>query len=451
VADPGWTFAGWSGGLGSAAEITTTLTGDTVITPTFTQDEYTLDVHIDPAAGGSVVVDPDQTTYLYGDVVTLTATAADGWYFAQWEGQASGTVTQTAVTMTSDKVVTATFVATPPTYYTLTLDVIGSGVITPAVGAHSYLSGTRVDLSANPASGWQFDGWSGALESMANPVQVMLDADKIITATFSQTPPPTYTLDVRVQGNGSVAVDPDQTSYISGTEVTLTPQSDTVWYFTGWTGDLDGAANPAQVTMDADKIITATFSQTPPPTYTLDVRTQGGGSVAVDPDRTSYISGTEVTLTAEPATNWYFTGWSGALGGAANPAQVTMDADKIITATFALSSTANTPPTISLIDDQTTYIGVPVGPLAFTIGDAETAPADLTLAKASSNPALVSTANIAFSGSGADRAVTITPTAGASGIATLSITVSDGDLDTRVSFVLTVRPYQIYLPLVQRE
>jgi hypothetical protein len=36
-------------------------------------------------------------------------------------------------------------------------------------------------------------------------------------------------------------------------------------------------------------------------------------------------------------------------------------------------------------------------------------------------------------------------------MATLSITVSDGDLDTRVSFVLTVRPYQIYLPLVQRE
>jgi NOL1/NOP2/fmu family ribosome biogenesis protein len=257
-------------------------------------------------------------------------------------------------------------------------------------------------------------------------------------------------LDVRTEGSGSVAVDPDQTSYISGTEVTLTPQPDTDWYFTDWSGDLTGGANPAQITMDADKIITATFSQTPPPTYTLDVRTEGSGSVTVDPDQTSYLSGTEVTLTAEPATGWYFTGWSGVLSGTENPEQVTMDTDKVITATFVLSSTENTAPTISTIDDQTTFIGRPVGPLAFTIGDAESDPADLTLAGTSSDSILVQTANIVFSGSGVDRAVTITPTMGLSGTTTITITVSDGELNTNERFVLIVRSYQIYLPLVQR-
>jgi hypothetical protein len=84
-------------------------------------------------------------------------------------------------------VVTATFVATPPTYYTLTLDIMGSGVITPDVGAHSYISGTLVALSASPADGWQFDGWSGALESIDNPTQIIMDGDKAITATFTES------------------------------------------------------------------------------------------------------------------------------------------------------------------------------------------------------------------------------------------------------------------------
>jgi uncharacterized repeat protein (TIGR02543 family) len=239
--------------------------------------------------------------------------------------------------MDADKIITATFSQTPPPTYTLEVRVQGSGSVTVDPDQTSYLSGTEVTFTAEPATGWYFTGWTGALSGATNPAQITMDADKIITATFSQTPPPTYTLEVRTEGSGSVTVDPDQTSYISGTEVTLTPQPTTDWYFIGWTGDLSGGADPVRVIMDADKVITATFSQTPPPTYTLAVRTEGSGSVAVDPDQTSYISGTEVTLTAEPAAGWTFTGWTGALSGATNPAQITMDADKVITATFTES------------------------------------------------------------------------------------------------------------------
>ena len=55
------------------------------------------------------------------------------------------------------------------------------------MGAHSYLSGTGVDLSAAPANGWQFDGWSGDLEGSANPAQVTMDVNKVITATFTES------------------------------------------------------------------------------------------------------------------------------------------------------------------------------------------------------------------------------------------------------------------------
>jgi Bacterial Ig domain/Malectin domain/Viral BACON domain len=99
----------------------------------------------------------------------------------------------------------------------------------------------------------------------------------------------------------------------------------------------------------------------------------------------------------------------------------------------------NTPPTISNIADQATDEDTAKGPIAFTVGDAETAVGDLTLTKSSSNTALVPTANIVFGGSGSDRTVTITPAADQSGTATITVTVTDGGgLTAADSFTLTV-------------
>jgi uncharacterized repeat protein (TIGR01451 family) len=98
----------------------------------------------------------------------------------------------------------------------------------------------------------------------------------------------------------------------------------------------------------------------------------------------------------------------------------------------------NTPPTISNILDQSTGVGIPVGPIGFTIGDAETDAAALALDGASSNTTLVPLANILFGGSGANRTVTLTPAAGLTGTTVITVTVSDGELDASDSFVLTV-------------
>jgi len=101
----------------------------------------------------------------------------------------------------------------------------------------------------------------------------------------------------------------------------------------------------------------------------------------------------------------------------------------------------NDPPTISDIADQSTNEDVAKGPVSFTVGDAETSAGDLVLTKASSNPALVPTVNIAFGGSGADRTVTVTPAPDEHGTATITVTVTDGGgLSASDSFVLTVNP-----------
>ena len=83
TADPGWTYAGWSGDVTSADEvITITIEGDAVITATFTPDSYTHDAH--PTGNGPVAVDPALPFHCYGDQVKLNATADPGWTLPGW-------------------------------------------------------------------------------------------------------------------------------------------------------------------------------------------------------------------------------------------------------------------------------------------------------------------------------------------------------------------------------
>lgn len=98
----------------------------------------------------------------------------------------------------------------------------------------------------------------------------------------------------------------------------------------------------------------------------------------------------------------------------------------------------NTPPTISTIANQTVTEDTGTGALSFTIGDAETSAASLTLSRGSSNPTLIPTNNIVLGGSGANRTVTVTPATNQNGTGTITLSVSDGQANTSTSFAVTV-------------
>ena len=72
------------------------------------------------------------------------------------------------------------------------------------------------------------------------------------------------------------------------------------------------------------------------------------------------------------------------------------------------------------------------------MADADTPVDSLTLSGSSDNLTLVPNGNIVFGGSGANRTVTVTPAANQSGVATITVTVSDGTTSASDSFVLTV-------------
>ncbi len=78
--------------------------------------------------------------------------------------------------------------------FILTTAVIGGGSLIIDPNLPSYPSGTQVQITANADPGWQFDHWTGDAEGSDNPLKIVMDRNKNITAVFVDVAPPQVTL-----------------------------------------------------------------------------------------------------------------------------------------------------------------------------------------------------------------------------------------------------------------
>lgn len=235
---------------------------------------------------------------------------------------------QTACGDAADEPTTIITIDPAPTGGSITLD--------PADGP--YDEGTVVTVTAEAEEGYAFDAWRGDLSGTTNPETLTMDEDKTISANFREVEPETYTITIDpAPAGGSITLDPAVGPYEAGTEVTVTAAADEGYTFDEWDGDLSGSTNPATLTMDEDKTISAAFTADVP-TYTITIDPEPTlGSITLDPADGPYNEGTEVTVTAVPDTDYSLVEWSGDLSGSTNPETLTMDEDKTISATFVYS------------------------------------------------------------------------------------------------------------------
>lgn len=134
----------------------------------------------DIATGACIPCDPSQPCNAQPSV-TLPPINADGGIAISGPGVQIGSAT-------CSNGATNYPTCTLPTTLTVTKAGTGSGTVTSSPSGTSFATGTIVTLTATPATGSTFAGWSGACSGTGSCV-VTMDANKAVTATFNSSVP----------------------------------------------------------------------------------------------------------------------------------------------------------------------------------------------------------------------------------------------------------------------
>jgi hypothetical protein len=160
----------------------------------FELEMYTLTTGIAGTGGG--IVTPDSGPQAVGTVVSVAAIPVVGDTFAGWtvDGSPVAGPNPLSVTMNAPHTVIANFAVPAPSpspTVTLTLSTAGggSGTATP-LGTSPHAKGSPVTLTASPATGSTFAGWSldGVLVSWKTSVTLTMNTNHTVVATFQPTP-----------------------------------------------------------------------------------------------------------------------------------------------------------------------------------------------------------------------------------------------------------------------
>src|SRR5262245_14411729 len=229
-----------------------------------------------------------------GTSVALNAAAAAGSSFISWGGACSG---NGPCTVTGNASVSATFNTIANTHQ-LTVNKSGNGTVTSSPSGISCGTTCQADfpinsivtLTAAPAAGSTFTGWSGAGCSGTGTCAVVMNADQTVAASFATLN--TFTLTVTKQGVGlgTVTSSPPgiacgatcSFNFTSGTTVTLTATPSAGSTFGGWSGSGCSGTATCVVVMSANRSVTATFNAVPS-TLTVTKAGTGAGTVTSSP------------------------------------------------------------------------------------------------------------------------------------------------------------------------
>ncbi len=225
---------------------------------------------VDPVIGGTTV--PAVGSYIYtpGEVVPISATPMQGYRFIYWLGGVDEPdSSSTTVTMNENKNIIAKFIRLGDVRVTtnpegLRIIVDNDAYISPQ--DFHWTPGTVHTISIDSTMQYRGSGtrylykrWS---DDGASTHQITVNEEYIYTAEF-QTQYKLTTADAPVNG-GTMTPAPPGEWYDVDVHVEVKANPDTLnrYRFTGWTGDLNGNANPDSVLMDGPKNVTANYSRT---------------------------------------------------------------------------------------------------------------------------------------------------------------------------------------------
>lgn len=199
----GYAFSSWSGALsGSLAQQGILMNGPKAVTANFTLAPVPVTIATNPP-GLPITVDstnytsPQTFQWTSGSPHTFSATtppltAGTRYSFVSWSNGGSQSQTITAPSSAT------TYSAAFRTQFLLTTSSSspGSGTISasPPSPDGYYTSGTVVQVSASPATGFQFSGWSGDLSGTATPQNIPMSQPRSVLGNFATLPNCSYSV-----------------------------------------------------------------------------------------------------------------------------------------------------------------------------------------------------------------------------------------------------------------
>jgi hypothetical protein len=188
----GWSFIRWTGDSTDTTNVTTVLMDG----PRSLEAIFGASLNLFTNGNGQIVRSPTSGPYPYGSTVELTALPDSGWYFFGWAGAASGFSSPLSIQVTNTPVITAVFVPLTANQVSLTVSSAGNGTVAISPFKNVYTNGEAVTLRASPATANVFTHWGGDASGTTNPLPMVLNANKRVTANFGPAPdtnPPVIT------------------------------------------------------------------------------------------------------------------------------------------------------------------------------------------------------------------------------------------------------------------
>ncbi|WP_069469762.1 InlB B-repeat-containing protein [Candidatus Marithrix sp. Canyon 246] len=245
-----YSFTGWSGGdcSGNDSNCTLIMDNNKTISANFVKGDFSL--KLIPAGKGKIISDPAKSSYACDEEVKLTATPDEGYEFARWDGDISGSSNPFSVTMNSNKEIKAIF---EPTEVTLLVTPNGNGSVSVSPESDKYFYDQEVILTAEPKNCNKFKQWHGACSGNMPTCEITLKENTSVMAEFE---PETFSLTVDVR-NCQVILNPHNQLYNCGSTVELSAVANQDFNFVEWRGDASGSNPNISITMTEDKNIIA--------------------------------------------------------------------------------------------------------------------------------------------------------------------------------------------------
>lgn len=199
---------------------------------------------------------------------------------------------------------------------------------------------TQLFLDGSAFSGEYYVGYEGNNLVVWMEYQASTDVD-ISLSTQGGDSLYTISTEINNENYGTIEMIPSGAYYNADDTVFLVARPAIGYKFKAWTGDLVGGSISQNLTMDADKSITASFERLTQFTLTTGTIGEGSGEISVRPLNTIFDSATVVNVSASPVAGSTFSVWSGDLSSTSDSEKLIMDRDKSITASFEKVNTSS--------------------------------------------------------------------------------------------------------------